>query len=256
MKYFDVHTHPFLEYYEDPEQVISSWFKENMKLMFFVGVDEPSSKEVVKMIEKFDNLWGIIGIHPNESHGAIDGEIIEKLLTKKIIAIGEIGLDYHYDNTPSKEIQLESLKSQVEVARKHNLVVMLHIRDAMEDAIQFVSQEQYKDLTFVFHSYSGNAEETERLLRLNNVYFSISGVVTFKNAKSLQEAVKMIPIDRIFTETDTPYLAPTPMRGKDNISPYVMYTTKFIAAMKNVSETTLLKQIEENIEKVFKVHAS
>ncbi|MBN0919518.1 TatD family hydrolase [[Mycoplasma] gypis] len=256
MKYIDIHTHPFLEYYPDPVEVVKQWNNEDMNLMFIVGTNEQNSREVIELTKHFDNTYAVIGIHPSECKGFQDGEIINKLVNDKTVAIGEIGLDYHYEDNPSKEVQLASLKSQIEVARKHNLVVMLHIRDALEDAFELITSEEYKDMTFVFHSYSGDADYTQKVLPYKNIFFSISGVVTFKNAKNLQEAVKLIPIDRIFSETDTPYLAPTPMRGKENKSPYVKHTVKFIAGLKNVSEQTLVKQIENNVERVFKVNAS
>ncbi|MBU4691130.1 TatD family hydrolase [Mycoplasma zalophi] len=253
MKYIDIHTHPFKEYFEDPVQICNDWYREEMQLLFMVGTNLNNSLETINLSSKLDFVYPIIGIHPNESNGMQDGLDLEKIITKDVIAIGEIGLDYHYDNTPSKEEQLISLISQVEVAKKHNIPVMLHIRDAMEDAIEFVFREEYKDMIFIFHSFSGNKDDVEVLLKNPNVYFSISGVVTFKNAKDTQEAVKNIPLDRIFVETDTPYLAPTPMRGKENKSPYVKYTYKFIAALKMISENTLIKQVENNVEKVFKI---
>ncbi|QJG66721.1 TatD family hydrolase [Mycoplasma phocoenae] len=254
MKYFDIHTHPFKEYYEQPIETIQEWFDDNMKLMFIVGTNIETSKEVIETTKYFKNTYPIVGIHPNESNGMDDGIALEKIMTDEVIAIGEVGLDYHYDDTPSPEEQKISLREQIKVAQKRNIPVMLHIRDAMEDAIKLVTEEQYKNTDFIFHSFAGDAQDVEILLQYPNIYFSISGVVTFKNGKNTQEAVKNIPIDRIFTETDTPYLTPVPLRGKPNISPYVCHTTKFIAAIKNVSENTLLKQIQKNIEKVFKVY--
>ena len=129
----------------------------------------------------------------------------------------------------------------------------MHIRDALEDAYEIISNEKYNDMKFVFHSYSGDITFTEKCLKHPNFYYSISGVVTFKNAKSLQNAVKIIPIDHIFCETDTPYLAPVPMRGSDNISPYVSYTYQYIAKLKNISEQELVNQIKANVKKVFGV---
>ncbi|QJR44355.1 TatD family hydrolase [Mycoplasma miroungirhinis] len=253
MKYIDVHTHPFLEYYDNPIEVCKNWQQEEMKLLFMVGTNFENSKETIELSSKLDFVHPIIGIHPNESNGLEDGKKLEEIITKDVIAIGEIGLDYHYDDTPSKSEQLISLISQVEVAKKHNIPVMLHIRDAMEDAINFVSRDEYKNVTFIFHSFSGTKDDVEILLKNRNIYFSISGVVTFKNAQSTQEAVKNIPLERLFVETDTPYLAPVPMRGKENKSPNVKHTYKFIASLKNISENKLIEQVETNVEKVFKV---
>ncbi|AXE60492.1 TatD family deoxyribonuclease [[Mycoplasma] phocae] len=253
MKYIDIHTHPFTEYYANPHQTVIEWHKNNMEKLFICGTSREDSVELLELCQKENYLYPIIGIHPTLSQGKSDGEFIERILTADVVAIGEIGLDYHYDNSPSEEIQKISFISQLEIAKKYDLVAMLHIRDALEDAYEIISQPQYQDVRFIFHSFSGDEDFTKKCLKHKNFYFSISGVVTFKNAKQLQEAVKLIPIDRIFCETDTPYLAPTPMRGKANISPYVMYTYQYIANLKNISEETLVKQIQSNVKKVFKI---
>ena len=139
------------------------------------------------------------------------------------------------------------------VALEYNLVPVLHIRDALEDAYNIITNDKYKKMNIVFHSYSGDVEFTKKCLSHDNLYFSFSGVVTFKNAKKIQDSLSLIPIDRIFCETDSPYLAPVPMRGKPNISPYVEYTYKYISNLKNIDESKLILQIRENIKKVFRI---
>ncbi len=253
MKYIDIHTHPFKEYYENPHDVVKQWYEDNMEKMFVVGTSRKDSIELMQLCQKENYLHPIIGIHPTLAKGKDDGIFLESIINKDIIGIGEIGLDYHYDDSPNAEIQKESFRSQLEVAKKHNIVAMLHIRDALEDAFEIVTQKEYKDLKIVFHSFSGDAEYVKKCLSYPNIYFSISGVVTFKNAKPLQEAVKLIPVNRMFCETDTPYLAPTPMRGKPNISPYVMYTYKYIASLKEINEEEFVKQIRSNVKDVFGV---
>ena len=228
MEYIDIHTHPFKEYYDDPHEEVKKWKEMNMQYLFVNGTSKEDCIELLDLCEKENYLFPVIGI-------------------------GEVGLDYHYDDSPSKEIQKEGFISQIEVARKYNIPVVMHIRDALEDAYEIISNEKYNDMKFVFHSYSGDVAFTEKCLKHPNFYYSISGVVTFKNAKSLQNAVKIIPIDHIFCETDTPYLAPVPMRGSDNISPYVSYTYQYIAKLKNISEQELVNQIKVNVKKVFGV---
>jgi len=148
---------------------------------------------------------------------------------------------------------MEGFISQLNVALEYNLVPVLHIRDALEDAYNIITNDKYKKMNIVFHSYSGDVEFTKKCLSHDNLYFSFSGIVTFKNAKKIQDSLCLIPIDRIFCETDSPYLAPVPMRGKPNISPYVEYTYKYISNVKNIDETKLILQIRENIKKVFKI---
>ncbi|ACF06973.1 TatD DNase family protein [Metamycoplasma arthritidis] len=253
MKYIDIHTHPFKEYYEDPLQTVREWIKEDLEKLFIVGTSKEDSVELLELCSHENYLHPIIGIHPTLAKGKSDGEFLESIITKDVIGIGEIGLDYHYDDSPSKEVQKESFIAQLEVAKKHNIVAMLHLRDALDDAFEIFTSDDYKDVKFVLHSFSGDAEYVKKCLPYPNIYFSISGVVTFKNAKTLNEAVALIPINRMFCETDTPYLAPTPMRGKPNISPYVKYTYKYLANLNNVQEEDFVVQIRTNIKKVFGV---
>ncbi|AZZ65376.1 TatD family deoxyribonuclease [Metamycoplasma phocicerebrale] len=253
MKYIDIHTHPFKEYYDNPLCVVREWKNMNMDFMFVNGTSKEDCVELIDLCAKQDYLYPIIGIHPTLSEGKKDGNFLETIITKEVIGIGEVGLDYHYDDSPSKEIQKEGFISQIEVAKKHNVVVVMHIRDALDDAYKIISLPKYKDVKFVFHSYSGDKEFTKKCLKHDNFFFSFSGVVTFKNAKSLQESCLEVPIDRIFCETDTPYLAPMPMRGRPNISPYVEHTYKYIANLKQIDEEVLVKQIRKNVKKVFGV---
>ncbi|MDC8913608.1 TatD family hydrolase [Metamycoplasma hyosynoviae] len=253
LEYIDIHTHPFKEYYEVPHTEVKKWKAQNMQYMFVNGTSEEDCVELLELCKKEDYLFPVIGIHPSLAKGKQDGKFLESIITKDVIGIGEIGLDYHYDDNPSKEVQFESFTSQLEVAQKYNLVAILHIRDALEDAYNIISNKKYENLKFVFHSYSGDAEFTKKCLKHPNFYFSFSGVVTFKNAKSLQEASKSIPLDRMFFETDTPYLAPAPLRGKPNISPYVEYIYKYVAASRNILEEKLVEQIKQNVKKVFGV---
>ncbi|TPR54705.1 TatD family hydrolase [Metamycoplasma neophronis] len=253
MKYIDIHTHPFKEYYENPLQVVNEWYADNMEKMFIVGTSREDSIELLDLCKQAPFMHPIIGIHPTLTVGKADGDFLETIIDNSVIGIGEIGLDYHYDDSPSAEVQKEGMIAQMNVAKRHGIVAMLHIRDALEDAYEIISREEFRDLKIVFHSFSGDKDYVKKCLALPNVYFSISGVVTFKNAKSLQEAVKEIPLERMFCETDTPYLAPTPMRGKPNISPYVMYTYNFIADLKGVDYETFNQQIRANIKKVFGV---
>ncbi|WP_373441172.1 TatD family hydrolase [Metamycoplasma equirhinis] len=254
MKYIDIHTHPFKEYYENPFEIVENWHMHgNMEKLFICGTSREDSIELMQLCQKGKYMHPIIGIHPTLVTGKEDGDFLEKIIDETVIGIGEIGLDYHYDDSPSKEIQKESFIAQLDIAKKHNIVAVLHIRDALDDAFEIVTQPQWKNLKIVFHSFSGDADFVKKCLPFENLYFSISGVVTFKNARTTQEAVKEIPLDRIFCETDTPYLAPTPMRGKPNISPYVMYTYKYIATLKNISENEFVNQVRNNIKKVFGV---
>ncbi|RMA79017.1 TatD DNase family protein [Metamycoplasma subdolum] len=254
MKFIDAHTHPFREYYESPYKVSQDWLSQDMEKLFAVGTCRGDSVEVIELAKKDpERIHPVIGIHPTEATGKQDGEFLERIITKDVVAIGEFGLDYHYDDSPSKEIQKESFISQLKVAQKHKIVAMLHLRDSLEDAYEIFSKPEYRDVKFVLHSFSGDVEYARKCLKLPNVYFSISGVITFKNATELNEAVSILPVDRITCETDTPYLAPVPMRGKPNISPYVRYVYEHIAKMKNMPLEDFVKQIRKNIKTIYGV---
>lgn len=254
MKFIDLHTHPSTEYYSDPLEIVNEWHSLNMEKLFVCGTNEDDSTQAIELAKKVDFVYPVIGIHPTLSNGLQDREILNKIYEPNVVAIGEVGLDYHYDDSPSKEIQKQGFIAQIDFAKEHNLPVIMHIRDALDDSLDIITLPQYKDINFIFHSFSGDLSFLNKCLRYSNIYYSISGVVTFKNAKPLQEAVKNIPLDRIFCETDTPYLAPTPMRGKPNISPFVQYTYEYIANLKQIDVDVLVEQIKKNVRKVFKIY--
>ncbi len=251
-KYVDLHCHPFLEYFANPDEIIENAKKNNIGILFLVGTDLKNSKEVIELSLKHNQVYPIIGIHPNDAWNVELINELEKLIDKNVVGIGEVGLDYHYDDSPSKEMQIQCFEKQIELAAKHNLPIIVHSRDAHEDTYQIIKKWKTKlpNLNFVLHSYSSGIEYVERYSKLN-VYFSFSGVVTFKNAKDTQEAAKHVKLDLMFCETDTPYLTPEPHRGKQNLPDYVVHTTNFIANLKNVSIEEVLENINNNVKKVF-----
>ena len=153
MEYIDIHTHPFKEYYDDPHEEVKKWKEMNMQYLFVNGTSKEDCIELLDLCEKENYLFPVIGIHPTLSKGKKDGKFLASIITKDVIGIGEVGLDYHYDDSPSKEIQKEGFISQIEVARKYNIPVVMHIRDALEDAYEIISNEKYNDMKFVFHSW-------------------------------------------------------------------------------------------------------
>lgn len=251
-KYIDLHCHPFKEYFEDPNKIINDSFKNGVSKMFVVGTNLINSKEAIEISNNFNFVYPIIGIHPNEAWEEKLFYELEKLFNKNVVGIGEIGLDYHYENSPSKEKQKKMFELQIELALKNNVPVIVHSRDSHEDTYQIIKKykTKYPKLNFILHSYSSGIEYVEKYVELG-IYFSFSGIVTFKNAKAMQEAAKLVPIDLIFCETDTPYLAPTPFRGQTNVPKYVIETTNFIANIKNININQLLDSINLNVKKVF-----
>ncbi|ADN69290.1 TatD family hydrolase [Mycoplasmopsis fermentans] len=253
IKYIDAHTHPLKEYYDDNYHVIERAHAKGLVALLITGCNEQENEEVIKIAKNFSYTFPVIGIHPNECHGKVDGEIIEKQLDDSVVAIGEIGLDYFY--TPEKkDIQIESLHAQIQVAKKHNLPVVIHMRDAYEDLYEIIKQ-YYKDVVFMIHTYSGNLYWAKKFYELG-CYFSFSGVATYKNGTETIEVLDWLPIDRILTETDAPFLSPAHKRGELNYPNYVIQTTHFIAGIKKIPIEKFTDQILKNAKDLFKINVS
>ncbi len=253
-KYIDLHCHPFKEYFENPSEIINEAFNSNIGMLFLVGTDLNNCLEAKELSSKHNNVFPIIGIHPNDSWNLDIIDQLEKMVDKNVVGIGEVGLDYHYENSPSKEMQEKCFRKQIEIAIKNDIPIIVHSRDAHEDTYKIIKEyrNKYPQSIFILHSYSSGPDYVQKYVDLG-VYFSFSGIVTFKNAKDTQEAAKLVPLDLIFCETDTPYLAPTPFRGQTNLPQYVIETTNFIANLKNIDVDLLLKHINQNIKKCFNI---
>lgn len=251
-KYIDLHCHPFKEYYENPDEIIENAFKSGVDKLFIVGTDLNNSKEVIKITSKHKKTYPIIGIHPNDCWNENIIDEFEKLIDDSIVGIGEIGLDFHYDDSPSKEMQKKCFIKQIEIARKNNLPIIVHSRDAHEETFNIIKKykTKYPNMNFILHSYSSGPNYVDKYSKLG-VYFSFSGIVTFKNAKDMQEAAKLVPLNLLFCETDSPYLTPTPFRGQINKPEYVIKIVEFIAKLKNVSDDVIIDNINKNIKKCF-----
>ncbi|MGL5617509.1 MAG: TatD family hydrolase [Metamycoplasmataceae bacterium] len=251
-KYIDLHAHPLKEYFDFPEIIIEKSYEKGITRLFIVGTTIEESKEVKDLCVKYNYTFPIIGIHPNSATNRSDLKELKKLVDDSIVGIGEIGLDFHYDDSPSKEEQKFFFRKQIEIALEKNIPIIIHSRDATEETFNLL--KEYKDnhpsLRIILHSYSSGPEWVEKFLSIG-AYLSFSGIVTFKSAKSMQEALRRTPIDKLFYETDTPYLTPTPKRGKINKPYYAIYIANFIAELKGITVDELNYQINKNIEYVF-----
>ncbi|UVD81616.1 TatD family hydrolase [Mycoplasma iguanae] len=252
-KYIDLHTHIFKEYYSNPNLEAKKNILQDIEKMFFVATSWNEINEVLELSKQYPkNLFPVLGIHPSVARDTENYLELEKYITENVVAIGEVGLDYYWENNPPKDVQKRCLIQQLEVALKFNKPVILHVRDAFEDIYEIIQQTPYNKLTYIFHTFSGDATWAEKFLALG-CYLSFSGVITFKNATTVRAAALVTPLDRIFTETDSPYLTPVPHRGKRNHSYYVKHVTVFLAELKGISEEELLKQMHKNVKKVFNV---
>ncbi|MGE4571961.1 MAG: TatD family hydrolase [Candidatus Izemoplasmatales bacterium] len=217
-----------------------------------VGYDIDSSKLAIELANMYDSIYALIGIHPSEASYVKDSDLewIEKKLSHpKVKGIGEIGLDYHWDKNLMDKQKALFIK-QIQIANKHKMPISVHMRDATEDTYQIIKTYKDKDLPGVMHCYSGSKESMQQFIDLN-MYISLAGPVTFKNANTPKEVAASVPMDRLLVETDSPYLAPVPYRGKQNQPRNVEFIAKEIAKIKNISFKELAEKTYENTVKLF-----
>lgn len=239
---------------KDRDKLIKRLKEDDVDIVINPGADFLSSVKSVKMSEDYDNVYAAVGIHPHDAK-SMDDETINVLrdLAKKgkVVAIGEIGLDYHYDNSP-RDIQKKRFREQIKLAKELNLPIIVHDRDAHKDTFDIISDEFDGKLTGVIHSFSSSVEMAKKYIDMG-FYISFSGPITFKKAKQPKEVAKEIPVDHILIETDSPYLTPEPHRGKRNEPLNVRYVAGMIAELKGISFEEVAKKTAENTKKLFNI---
>jgi TatD DNase family protein len=252
---FDTHAHYYdTQYDADRGEVIDRAAKSGVGYILSVSSDVASSVENISLAQNYDFIYAAIGVHP---HNVIDlnNNIISALTDfasyPKVVAIGEIGLDYFYDNSP-REAQKIWFAKQISLARTLKLPIIIHDRDAHEDTLSIMKGENARDVGGVLHCFSGSVEMAREVLNLNFM-ISIAGPVTFKNANRLLEVVKYVPEDRLLIETDCPYLAPEPYRGKRNESAYIRSTAEKIAKIKGKAYGEIEQLTTSNAKRLFRI---
>ncbi|MGF6905690.1 TatD family hydrolase [Fusobacterium sp. PH5-44] len=247
----DSHAHLDSDAFDDDRDQVIKRISENMDFVVNIGYDIKSSLKSIEYAKEYEFIYAVIGVHPidiAEYNDKIEKRLLELGKEKKVLAIGEIGLDYHWMTTP-KEVQMDAFRRQMEIARMLNKPVVIHTRDAMEDTINIL--EEFSDITGIIHCYPGSVEIAERMKK--NYYFGIGGVLTFKNSKKLVEVVREIEIERLVIETDCPYMTPVPYRGKRNEPIYTEFVAKKIAEIKNISYEEVLAITNKNAREVYKM---
>ncbi len=240
----DTHCHLYSEYYSDIDDIVNLAKKSNVNILINNGCDSKSNKEVIDLLDKYKNMYGAIGIHPEEvdNYSLDDIKFIEKNLNnKKIVAIGEIGLDYHYSKE-NKEKQIKLFELQLDIANKYKVPVIIHSRDATEDTINILRKYNIKG---VIHSFSGSLETAKIYIKMGFL-LGINGVVTFKNC-NLKDILVNIGLNNIILETDSPYLTPVPYRGKQNNPSHILDIAKYISEIFNVSLEEVSKITTKNV---------
>ncbi|MBE6183207.1 TatD family hydrolase [Heyndrickxia ginsengihumi] len=252
---FDTHVHLNDEAFkEDLEEVIKRAQSVGVKNMVVVGFDRPTIKRAMELIDQYEFLYASIGWHPVDAVDMEDEDLvwIEQLTEHpKVVAIGEIGLDYHWDKSP-KDIQQTVFRKQIQLAKKLSLPIIIHNREATEDCIQILKEEGAEKVGGIMHCFSGSPETAKECLDMN-FYISLGGPVTFKNAKKPKEVAAEVPLERLLIETDCPYLAPHPHRGKRNEPSYVKLVAEQIAEIKGISYDEVAKQTLLNAKHLFHI---
>ena len=247
--FVDTHCHIFKSDYENINEILENASNKHIKYVINNGSNNETNKEVLELIKKYPNMYGAIGIHPEDVDGVMPDDIkfIEDNLSNgKIVAIGEIGLDYYYTKE-NKEEQIKLFESQLSLAEKYNMPVIVHSRDATEDTINSLKKFKCKG---VIHSFSGSLE-TARIYIKMGYLLGVNGVITFKNAK-IKDVIKEVGLKNIVLETDSPYLTPVPFRGTQNNPGHVLEIAQFVADLYNISLEELAEQTNKNITEMYK----
>jgi len=233
--FFDTHAHLDDEAFDqDRDEIIASLSDFAVTRVLNASSDMASSERTIALCDKYDFIYGAVGVHPHDAENMKDSDfdtLRNMVKNPKICAIGEIGLDYYYDHSP-RDVQKARFKDQLYLARELNLPVIIHDRDAHEDCLNIL--RDFTDLKVVYHCYSGSLEYAKILISLG-FYLSFTGAATFKHAKAAPSVIEWMPLDKIMIETDCPYLAPVPHRGKRNFPGYVPLVAEKIAELRGIS---------------------
>lgn len=253
--FIDTHVHLNAEQYnEDLQDVIDRALEAGVNQMVVIGFDQKTIKRAIELAEEYDFIYAVVGWHPVDAIDCTDEDLqwIEELASHpKVVAIGETGLDYHWDKSP-KEIQQQVFRKQIQLAQRVNLPLVIHNRDATEDVVRILQEEQADETGGVMHCFGGSVETAKTCIDMNFM-ISLGGPVTFKNAKKPKEVATEIPLEWLMIETDAPYLAPHPHRGKRNEPSLVTLVAEEIARLKDVSIEEVAQATTENAKRFYKL---
>ena len=247
--YIDTHCHVLSEYYNNIEVIVKKCIENNVTKIIVSGCDMKSNKEVLELVNKYDIIYGTLGFHPTELEDFKEEYfdfLIENINNKKIVGIGEIGLDYHYENT-DKEKQKRIFNKQLEIAEKFNKPVVIHSRNAIQETYDMLSKYNLKGS---IHCFSGSLEMAKLFIRLG-YKIGVGGIITFKNAKNIIKVIENIDLSYILLETDSPYLSPEPYRGIKNDPSNIPIIAEKLASLKNVSIAEVARVTTSSAEEEF-----
>jgi len=254
--FFDTHAHLNAEQYnEDLQEVIDRALDEGISNIVVVGFDRPTIEKAMELTEKYDFIYASVGWHPVDAIDMTEDDLrwIEELSSHpKVVALGEMGLDYYWDKSP-KDIQQEVFRKQIRLAKKVKIPIVIHNRDATADIVEILKEEGAGEVGGIMHCFSGSPEIAKECVDMN-FFISLGGPVTFKNAKKPKEVADVIPLEKLLIETDCPYLTPHPFRGKRNEPSYVKLVAEQIAEIKGLSVEEVAQATTENAKKLFGIN--
>ncbi|MBO4862807.1 MAG: TatD family hydrolase [Eubacterium sp.] len=258
MKIFDTHAHYDDRAFDaDRDALLGGELFDSTGIVNFanIGCDMKTSRMSLEIAENDERVYAVIGVIPHHVAEMTENDIDElraMAASPKVVAIGEIGLDYYYDE-PAKDLQHKWFLKQMELAKELGLPIVIHSRDAAQDTYELMKQAHAEEIGGVVHCYSYSEEMAREFLKMG-FYFGIGGVVTFKNAKKLKRAVQAIPLDKIVLETDAPYLTPSPFRGERNDSRYLPYVVEEIARLKEITPEEVAEATYENARRLYRIN--
>jgi len=255
MQFIDTHSHLYSSQFdEDRTQVINDAISSGVSTILLPNISSEYTKGMLELCDEFpENCFPMMGLHPcdvNEDNIEEELQHVEQELAKgKYIAVGEIGLDLYWDKT-KLEVQKKAFIHQIELAKKHKLPIAIHVRDSFAEAIEIIEKLNDENLRGVFHCFTGNVEDAQRVINLGGFYLGIGGVLTFKNS-GLDKTIVDIGLENLILETDAPYLAPTPFRGKRNESKYIVNIAEKLAEVHQIDLEDVAKITTLNAKKLF-----
>ena len=243
---FDTHAHyDDRRFDKDRETLLASMPEQGVGYVCNIGCDMPTSRQSIALAEAHDHVYAVVGIHPHNAADAVDADYAElEQMSRhaKVLALGEMGLDYHYDFSP-RDVQRQVFVRQMELAGRLQMPVVIHEREACQDVLEVV--RQHKVCRGVYHCYSGSAETARELVQLG-YYLGFNGVITFDNARRSHEVIRSVPLERLLLETDCPYLTPVPHRGKRNDSGLMKYSLQKMAELRGLTPEEMARITTEN----------
>ena len=254
----DSHCHlDYSSLYNQLDDVVRRAEYNQVKYLLTICTTLESFEKIKIIVEKYKNIYGTFGIHPHESekYENIDSKFIFELINKykKIIGIGETGLDFYYNHS-DKKIQKKSFAEHISAASQLNIPVIVHSRNAETDTYEIIkSEKKNSNLKVLIHCFTGSKDFAKKLIDLN-CYISVSGIITFKNSSELDDTISSIPIENLLVETDSPYLAPIPYRGKSNEPSYIVHTVEKLSQIKKVSKEYVISKTTNNFKKLFNLN--